>query len=396
MSKYVWLGVLLAFSFTFFFVQYSKNSQASKVVQIVMPTDEPDEALSTTFSGPNKIQVALILDTSNSMDGLIEQAKSQLWKLVNELTTFEKQAITPEIEIALYQYGNQGLSVVQGYVQQISPLSTDLDNLSEQLFSLTTDGGSEYCGWAIRDALKQLEWSKNPNDLKLIFIAGNEPFNQGPINFREICQIAKNNNISVNTIHCGDYFQGENELWKEGADLAGGAYMNIDHNDKVVHVATPYDDEILRLNKALNTTYIYYGHRGAEKCANQTTQDENAFNFSSANSRTRAFVKTKKAYKNSDWDLVDYIAENESLEGLDQTTLPPEVRSLNKPQLIALVGKKKQEREDIKKELAKFEAKVKQYVAEKTRDSAEKQTLDNAMVNIIKEQAKEKKFGVKK
>ena len=27
-----------------------------------------------------KIQVALLLDTSNSMDGLIDQAKSQIWK----------------------------------------------------------------------------------------------------------------------------------------------------------------------------------------------------------------------------------------------------------------------------------------------------------------------------
>src|SRR4030095_9928908 len=31
------------------------------------------------------IMMALLLDTSNSMDGLIDQAKSQLWKIVNEL-----------------------------------------------------------------------------------------------------------------------------------------------------------------------------------------------------------------------------------------------------------------------------------------------------------------------
>jgi hypothetical protein len=32
-----------------------------------------------------KVQIALLLDTSNSMDGLIDQAKSQLWKIVNEM-----------------------------------------------------------------------------------------------------------------------------------------------------------------------------------------------------------------------------------------------------------------------------------------------------------------------
>ncbi|MEK7483916.1 MAG: hypothetical protein AABZ60_06265, partial [Planctomycetota bacterium] len=30
------------------------------------------------------IQMVILLDTSGSMDGLIEQAKTQLWKIVNE------------------------------------------------------------------------------------------------------------------------------------------------------------------------------------------------------------------------------------------------------------------------------------------------------------------------
>ena len=36
---------------------------------------------------PSKIQVAILLDVSGSMDGLIEQAKAQLW---NMLTTLGK------------------------------------------------------------------------------------------------------------------------------------------------------------------------------------------------------------------------------------------------------------------------------------------------------------------
>ena len=34
----------------------------------------------------NTVQIALLLDTSNSMDGLINQAKSQLWDIVNEFS----------------------------------------------------------------------------------------------------------------------------------------------------------------------------------------------------------------------------------------------------------------------------------------------------------------------
>ena len=32
------------------------------------------------------VQLAILLDTSNSMDGLIDQARSQLWKVVNEFS----------------------------------------------------------------------------------------------------------------------------------------------------------------------------------------------------------------------------------------------------------------------------------------------------------------------
>ena len=53
----------------------------------------------------SKIQVALLLDTSGSMDGLIEQAKSQLWKMVNELSSSTKGGKSPDIELALYEYG---------------------------------------------------------------------------------------------------------------------------------------------------------------------------------------------------------------------------------------------------------------------------------------------------
>jgi uncharacterized protein with von Willebrand factor type A (vWA) domain len=39
----------------------------------------------------NSIQLAILLDTSGSMDGLIDQAKSQLWKIVNELSNNKKE-----------------------------------------------------------------------------------------------------------------------------------------------------------------------------------------------------------------------------------------------------------------------------------------------------------------
>ncbi|MEM9821411.1 MAG: VWA domain-containing protein, partial [Bacteroidota bacterium] len=136
--------------------------------------------IATRSDQQHRIQLALLLDTSNSMDGLIEQAKSQLWKMVNELAESTKDGRTPEIEIALYEYGNDQLSPMKGYIREVVPLTSDLDHLSEKLFELNTDGGEEYCGFALKTAIENLTWSDKADNLKIVFIAGNEGFDQGP------------------------------------------------------------------------------------------------------------------------------------------------------------------------------------------------------------------------
>ena len=79
------------------------------------------------------IQMAILLDTSNSMDGLIDQAKSQLWKIVNELAVAKRNGKSPSIEVALYEYGNSCLSAESGYIRNVLPLTGDLDSVSEKL-----------------------------------------------------------------------------------------------------------------------------------------------------------------------------------------------------------------------------------------------------------------------
>ena len=45
-----------------------------------------------------KIQVAILLDVSNSMDGLIEQAKAQLWNMVSVMGR-ENSVFTGETDV---------------------------------------------------------------------------------------------------------------------------------------------------------------------------------------------------------------------------------------------------------------------------------------------------------
>lgn len=343
-----------------------------------------------------KIQVALLLDTSNSMDGLIDQAKSQIWKMVNELAETEKNGAIPSIEIALYEYGNSRLSTSKGYIRQVAPMTNDLDLVSEKLFELKTKGGDEYCAWVIKDASNNLAWSDNHEDLKIIIIAGNEPFHQGPVNARKACQDANQRGIIINTIHCGDYQKGIRDGWKLGADLANGQYMNINQDDKVVHIPTPYDDRIIELNQSLNKTYIGYGSAGQTKVAVQKEQDSNAMSYSKANARSRIAFKSKKAYNNANWDIVDASEENEAfIDELRIDLLPEELKGKSKEEIKIYVDKKRKEREKIQAQIKELDDKAKAYIAKEQKNNAEQLTLDNVLSKTVRTQAKKKAFKFK-
>lgn len=338
------------------------------------------------------VKIALLLDTSNSMDGLINQAKAQLWDIVNEFTYAKcGNDSRPDLQIALYEYGNDGLSSREGYIRQVIGFSSDLDEISEKLFSLTTNGGEEYCGLVINTSLKQLEWGKNTDDLKMIFIAGNEPFTQGKLNYRDATSQAKEKDVVVNTIFCGNYEQGIGSKWKDGAINTGGEYMAIDHNHQVVHIETPYDKIIIELNRKLNSTYISYGALGASKVQIQTEQDVKAYELNEEVAVKRAVSKSSRLYKNSKWDLVDAAEDEEfELSQLRKQELPSELKDKSNKEIEAYIAKKKTERSKIQKEIQQLNVKREAYIA-KT-EKSEKGELENAMMNAIKNQASRKSY----
>jgi hypothetical protein len=309
-----------------------------------------------------RIQVAILLDTSNSMDGLIDQAKSRLWDIVNTLTTLKYKGKAPRIELALYEYGNDWLSKRSNYIRQVAPFTTDLDLISEKLFALRTNGGSEYCGAVIREALNVLNWGNSSYDMRLIYIAGNEEFNQGGVSYKEAIASATQKGVYVNTIYCGDRQTGIKELWKDGADRGQGKYFNIDSDAKIRYISTPYDDRISECSDRLNATYIAYGSLGYEKQRNQAMQDENAKSVSKENYASRAVTKSTSAYKNSNWDLVDKFQETQSLSDLKTGDLPKELQGKSEKEIKALIEYKQKERLAIQKEIDELAKKRQEYI----------------------------------
>ena len=341
------------------------------------------------------VQMAILLDTSGSMSGLIDQAKAELWAIVNEFIFAKRGGQAPEVHVALFEYGKSSLAKKGGYIRQIVRFTTDLDKVSAELFALKTNGGEEYCGWVIQEATAKLEWSDSPDDLKVIFIAGNEPFTQGPVDYRKSCKAAIGKNIIVNTIHCGSQSQGLSGKWKDGAVLADGKYLNIDQNRQIVHVAAPQDKEIQELSVKLNETYIGYGVLGRDNYARQGEQDRSALTLSPEASVQRSVAKSSSNYRNEHWDLVDaYAKDSEKLRELKEEELPENMRKMTEKERKAYIETKTKERAQIQKKIQDLNEKRKKYVAVemKKQQAAGEKTLGSAVIQAVREQAKKKNF----
>ncbi|MBD13940.1 MAG: von willebrand factor type a [Planctomycetaceae bacterium] len=377
------------------------NTTTAKQTEVVITVEKkvgPEISTKTPLAGTPftgkraAVDVAILLDTSNSMDGLIHQAKSQLWTIVQQFAKAKKHGQTPILRVALFEYGNTRLPAAEGYIRQVVPLTDNLDKLSQALFALSTKGGDEYCGQVLEEATKRLDWSQEPNAYKTIFIAGNEPFTQGPVDYRESCDRAIQSGIIINTIHCGNHTSGVDGQWQAGAQLAEGEFFNIDQDRAVVQIKCPQDKIILQLNAELNKTYLWYGDRKTREhnAANQLAQDSNASSAGESIAVGRAVVKSGKMYGNKMRCLVDTIQDNENiLTEVDEDQLPEVLRVLEPEKRKAYVNKLSVKRSEVQKKIAKLAAERENYlIQEHQRIQADKgqATLGDVVVAAITKQ----------
>ncbi len=365
------------------------------------PVSGDDEVLGgkAPFSGDRPaVDVAILLDTSNSMDGLINQAKNQVWNIVQQFAKAKKAGKTPQLRVSIFEYGNSSLPASEDYIRQVIPLTDDLDKVSEALFALTTGGGDEYCGAVINEAIKRLDWSGEPNAYQAIFIAGNEPFDQGSVDFHAACKKAMGEGIVVNTIHCGNYDQGVRGHWQEGAKLAEGKFLNINQDEKVVHIRAPQDKIIIELNTALNNTYLWYGGAQQRKAyaSNQAAQDTNAGSGLSS----RAAIKSGSLYSNVGRDLVDtYEKDPSAISQLKTDELPAELQKLSPEQRLKWIKSMSEKRAEIKRKIAEASRQRQAYVAAEQAQQpapAGESTLGDAFSEAVEVQLQDSGFEVEK
>ncbi|HAH05185.1 MAG TPA: VWA domain-containing protein [Elusimicrobia bacterium] len=369
--------------------------------RLPVPVEEPSVSTSAPrpqFLGKPLVQIALLLDTSNSMDGLINQAKAQLWKVVNELSSGEREGRRPDLQVALYEYGNDSLDAGKGWIRQVVPFTSDLDKVSEQLFALRTNGGSEFAGQVIHEAVLKLDWDRHADVYKAVFIAGNEPFTQGPVPFEGAAAEARRKGVVVNTIFCGSRQEGAAGQWLAGAQAGGGDYFNIDQGVQTVSVPAPQDAEIEKLGRELNTTYVPLGDAGRGSARRQEAQDKNALSFAAAGASVqRAMFKAAPQYASAaaEWDAVTMVSEGKlDAKGLQEKELPAELKALPLEKLEAQMREKVQKRKELQARIQKLSAERSRFISKKQSEGGA-QTLDQALLAAVRTQAAKKRLIIK-
>jgi len=341
------------------------------------------------------VQVALLLDTSSSMNGLINQARAQLWKMVDDLGKITRvvdgKTRGVRIELALFEYGNDTVPASAGFIRQVVLFTGDLDLVSEKLDALFTNGGSEFAGQAIERAVTTLEWSSDPAALRFVFVAGNESFDQGPVTAASAMKTAAGKDITVQLIHCGS----DDPSWTAAAALAKSDLLLIDQNRVAQHIAAPQDDEIVRLGAQLNDTYLAYGAQGQVAMARQANADQSSAKLSKKAAIERSKVKSKAAYKNDSWDVVDAVANNAGwLANAKDADLPAVLQGKTLEEKKAVVAEQAARRAEIKAQIAKLEAERAAFVkAEQAKHaSAEETLLETQMMKSTRKAATKKGY----
>jgi von Willebrand factor type A domain len=370
-------------------------ASATPTAVIAASPTRPQSAESRRDNAQDTVQIALLLDTSSSMDGLINQARSHLWNMVDQMGRMTRvvdgKTRGVKIELALYEYGNDTISEKAGYIRQVLPFTTDLDKVSETLHGLFTNGGSEYVGQAIQTAVTSLQWSSDPAAMRFVFVAGNEQFDQGPVTAATAMQAAAQKDIHVQLIYCG----ADDPTWAAAAKLAMSDLMTIDQNYVAQHIASPQDADILRLGNELNGTYMAYGREGAASAVLQAKVDISAAELSRKVALERAQLKSKNSYRNERWDVVDAVDDNgKFLEQVADDELPSELRGKTLAEKQKIVAGNAAKRAELKAKIAKLEAERNTFLeAERAKQSAPAaQSLETELMKTTKKVAAKKGY----
>ena len=244
---------------------------------------------------PQDVDLVLVLDSSASMQSLVDGARDKLAKVITSIATATPE---PNLRLALLTYGSPDDRSLDGHVMLRSDLTYNFDRVFDQLDAVRVRGGHEHVGSALFHALTRLSWTRN--SLRIVFVAGNESADQDrarPVD-RVVERMAKRG-VRLNALYCGGPDDGIADSWRELAKLGDGTFANIDHNHGEVTVASPFDKELASLSGKLTESHARAG-LPKTTLALMARIDARAAALDPAIAAERAILKASPLYRTDD------------------------------------------------------------------------------------------------
>ncbi len=344
-----------------------------------------------------RMEVVFVLDTTGSMSGMIAGAKQKIWAIANKLKSAQP---TPEIQFGLVGFRDRG----DAYVTKVFGLTTNLDEVYTHLHAFTADGGGdtpESVNEALHKAVRDLQWSTDPEVLRVIFLVGDAPPHmdyQDDVKYQKACRLANEKGILINTLQCGSARDTE-KVWREIAGLTNGTYAAILQDGGTIKIDTSYDQAIIRLNLELNTTIILYGSK-----AEQANAAKNKSVLASLSSEAMA-DRSSYLGKGEAGSVIagggDLVVEvmngRQQIESIDVKQLDDKFQAMPAPVRNELIAKKISERRALQTELKGLVTKRDAEVAEKMKEMKGKDgVLELNVFEVLESQAKDKGYHYEK
>lgn len=336
------------------------------------------------------VEVVFVLDTTGSMASLIDGAKKKIWSIANTIVDINPSA---EIRMALIAYRDRGDDYT---VKTVHHLNTDVQALYSALTALTADGGGdtpESVNEALDKAINRLQWSDDPAAKRVLFLVGDAPPHMDYIDEKQYPAIVKeavDKTILVNAVQAGQ-MQSTKKVWKAIAELGKGRYLPIPQSGgQIVQIETPYDDDILQKQAALDDTILVYGNREVQaevsskmsirKAAPKATQVDNASYYAKKSGR--------KAVISGAGDLVaDMDNSAVTLEKLTNSELPAELQNKTTAEKAAVIAEKRKARKALESEIASLVKQRDAYILEeKKAQKVPTDSFDDAVKTTLKKQ----------
>lgn len=336
------------------------------------------------------VEIVFVLDTTGSMGGLINRAKTKIWNIVNDI--LQNQSKGTKVKIGLIGYRDRG----DEYVTKVIPLSENIDDTYSELMSFVAAGGGdtpEDVRRALYEAVNNIQWSNsNKNLTKIIFLVGDAPphedYQDHPSTIVTAKQ-AKEKGIIINTIQCGN-LSNTNKFWRDIAQNANGEYFAIPQDGGSYVMRTPYDEKLETLANELDRKYIPYGKIAAQRAAMSDKMMKDAKISGGATTEAKADRAKNKAlnkYSYSSNDLIQAL-ENESVElsSLKQEELPETMQKMSKVEQEKYVDNLIEERNKIRDEITKISKEREVYI--KKNSKSNKDNFDASVSKALEKQIK--------